>query len=176
MPFDFQPTDEQRMLVETTRAFVENELYPVERQVDKLGHVPKEIGMAIKEKAKALGLYSANMPESVGGAGLDVMSQMLFERELGKANWAVQKFVGRPSYILMACKDEQIEKYLLPTVRGEKSEVFALTEPGAGSDAMSITTRAEADGERADDDRHHARGERREDQGDHRLRSRSYRL
>ena len=147
MPFDFQPTDEQRMLVETTRAFVENELYPVEREVDKLGYVPKEIGTAIKEKAKALGLYSANMPESVGGAGLDVMSQMLFERELGKANWAVQKFVGRPSYILMACKDEQIEKYLLPTVRGEKSEVFALTEPGAGSDAMSITTRAEADGD-----------------------------
>jgi acyl-CoA dehydrogenase len=147
MPFDFQPTDEQRLLVETTRAFVEKELYPVEREVDKLGYVPKEIGNAIKEKAKALGLYAANMPESVGGGGLDVMSQMLFERELGKANWAVQKFVGRPSYILMAAKDEQVEKYLLPTVRGEKSEVFALTEPGAGSDAMSITTRAEADGD-----------------------------
>jgi acyl-CoA dehydrogenase len=147
MPFDFQQTDEQRMLVETVRGFIETELYPHERTVDKLGHVPPELGAAIKEKAKALGLYSANMPEEVGGGGLDVMSQMLFERELGKVNWAVQKFVGRPSAILMACKDEQIEKYLLPTVKGEKMEVFALTEPGSGSDAMSISTRAEADGD-----------------------------
>ena len=147
MPFDFQQTDEQRMLVETVRGFIETELYPHERTVDKLGHVPPELGQEIKEKAKALGLYSANMPEEVGGGGLDVMSQMLFERELGKVNWAVQKFVGRPSAILMACKDEQIEKYLLPTVKGEKMEVFALTEPGSGSDAMSISTRAEADGD-----------------------------
>jgi acyl-CoA dehydrogenase len=147
MPFDFQPSDEQRMLVETVRGFIETELYPHERTVDKLGHVPPELGREIKEKAKALGLYSANMPEEVGGGGLDVMSQMLFERELGKVNWAVQKFVGRPSAILMACKGEQIEKYLLPTVRGEKMEVFALTEPGSGSDAMSISTRAEADGD-----------------------------
>jgi alkylation response protein AidB-like acyl-CoA dehydrogenase len=147
MPFDFQPTDEQRMLVETVRGFIETELYPHERTVDKLGHVPPELGKEIKEKAKALGLYSANMPEAVGGGGLDVMSQMLFERELGKVNWAVQKFVGRPSAILMACKGEQIEKYLLPTVRGDKMEVFALTEPGSGSDAMSISTRAEADGD-----------------------------
>ena len=147
MPFDFQPTDEQRMLVETVRGFIETELYPHERTVDKLGHVPPELAQDLKQKAKALGLYAANMPESVGGGGLDVMSQMLFERELGKVNWAIQKFVGRPSAILMACKDEQIEKYLLPTVRGEKMEVFALTEPGAGSDAMSISTRAEADGD-----------------------------
>ncbi|GAB2178555.1 acyl-CoA dehydrogenase family protein [Dongia sp. agr-C8] len=147
MPFDFQQTDEQRMLVETVRGFIETELYPHERTVDKLGHVPPELGQEIKDKAKALGLYSANMPEEVGGGGLDVMSQMLFERELGKVNWAVQKFVGRPSAILMACKGEQIEKYLLPTVRGDKMEVFALTEPGSGSDAMSISTRAEADGD-----------------------------
>lgn len=147
MPFDFQPTDEQRMLVETVRGFIETELYPHERTVDKLGHVPPELGAELKQKAKALGLYAANMPEEVGGGGLDVMSQMLFERELGKVNWAVQKFVGRPSAILMACKGEQIEKYLLPTVKGDKMEVFALTEPGSGSDAMSISTRAEADGD-----------------------------
>jgi alkylation response protein AidB-like acyl-CoA dehydrogenase len=147
MPFDFQPTDEQRMLVETVRGFIETELYPHERTVDKLGHVPPELGAELKQKAKALGLYAANMPEEVGGGGLDVMSQMLFERELGKVNWAIQKFVGRPSAILMACKGEQIEKYLLPTVKGDKMEVFALTEPGSGSDAMSISTRAEADGD-----------------------------
>lgn len=135
------------MLVDTVRQFIEKELYPHERAVDRLGHVPDDLAKQLKAKAKEVGLYSANMPESVGGAGLDVMSQMLMERELGKVNWALQKFVGRPSAILMACKDEQVEKYLLPTVRGDTTEVFALTEPGAGSDAMSITTRAERDGD-----------------------------
>ena len=147
MPIDFQPTDEQRMLVETTRQFIEAEIYPHERDVDRLGEVPGDLASQIKRKAISLGLYSANMPESVGGGGLDVMSQMYFERELGKCNWALQKFVGRPSAILMACQGEQIEKYLLPTVRGEKMEVFALTEPGSGSDAMSITTSARQDGD-----------------------------
>ncbi len=146
MGFDFSPTEEQNLLVATLRAFIEKELYPHEREIDRLGAVPPELGRELKTKAKALGLYAANMPESVGGGGLDVMSQMLMERELGKVNWALQKFVGRPSAILMACRGEQIEKYLLPTVRGEKMEVFALTEPGAGSDALGISTRAEKDG------------------------------
>ena len=147
MAYDFTPSDEQRMLVDTVRQFIEKELYPHERMVDRLGHMPEDLAKQLKAKAKEVGLYSANMPESVGGAGLDVMSQMLMERELGKVNWALQKFVGRPSAILMACKDEQIEKYLLPTVRGDKTEIFALTEPGAGSDAMSISTKAEQDGD-----------------------------
>ncbi len=147
MAFDFSQTDEQRMLVETVRQFIEKEIYPYEREVDRAGVMSPDLAKQIKSRAKDVGLYAANMPEEVGGGGLDVMSQMLMERELGKCNWALQKFVGRPSAILMACRDEQVEKYLLPTVRGEKMEVFALTEPGAGSDAMSISTRAEADGD-----------------------------
>ncbi|TXH32919.1 MAG: acyl-CoA dehydrogenase [Rhodospirillaceae bacterium] len=147
MAFDFSQTDEQRMLVETVRQFIEKEIFPHEREVDRAGEMPVDLARQIKARAKEVGLYAANMPEEVGGGGLDVMSQMLMERELGKCNWALQKFVGRPSAILMASRDEQIEKYLLPTVRGEKMEAFALTEPGAGSDAMSISTRAEADGD-----------------------------
>lgn len=147
MPVDFAPTDEQRLLVETVRQFIEKEIYPHERAVDRAGEVPPELGHQIKDRALEMGLYAANMPEEVGGGGLDIMSQMYLERELGKCNWALQKFVGRPSAILMACQGDQIEKYLLPTVRGDKKEVFALTEPGAGSDAMSISTRAERDGD-----------------------------
>ena len=147
MAFDFSQTDEQRMLVDTVRQFIEKEIFPYEREVDRAGVMPPDLAKQIKARAKDMGLYAANMPEEVGGGGLDVMSQMLMERELGKCNWALQKFIGRPSAILMACKDEQREKYLFPTVKGEKMEVFALTEPGAGSDAMSITTRAEADGD-----------------------------
>jgi len=147
MAFDFSQTDEQRMLVDTIRQFIEKEIYPYEREVDRAGVISPDLAKQIKARAKEVGLYAANMPEEVGGGGLDVMSQMLMERELGKCNWALQKFIGRPSAILMACREEQVEKYLLPTIRGEKMEVFALTEPGAGSDAMSIATRAEADGD-----------------------------
>ena len=64
------------------------------------------------------------------------------DRELGKSTWGLVGWVGRPSEILNACQDEQRETYLLPTVKGERKEAFALTEPNAGSDAMSIQTRA----------------------------------
>jgi alkylation response protein AidB-like acyl-CoA dehydrogenase len=68
------------------------------------------------------------------------------DRELGKSTWGLVGWVGRPSEILNACQGEQRETYLLPTVRGERKEAFGLTEPNAGSDAMSIQTRATSDG------------------------------
>ena len=66
--------------------------------------------------------------------------------EFGRTSWALSSCVGRPTHILLACEGEQRERYLLPTIRGERSECFALTEPGAGSDARSIQTRAVRDG------------------------------
>jgi acyl-CoA dehydrogenase len=146
MAIDFALTEEQKLLVETARAFAERELYPYEAEVDRAGEVPEDLGRQIKERAIAQGLYAANMPESVGGGGLDAVSLALLDREMGKASWALRGYVGRPSMILMACNDAQRETYLLPTVRGERHECFALTEPGAGSDAMSIATRAARDG------------------------------
>jgi alkylation response protein AidB-like acyl-CoA dehydrogenase len=68
------------------------------------------------------------------------------ERELGRTTWALGGFVGRPSRILLACKGEQIGRYLEPCARGERSECFALSEPGAGSDARAIATHATHDG------------------------------
>jgi acyl-CoA dehydrogenase len=146
VPIDFSLSDEQKMLVATTRQFLEREIHPHEAEVDRTGEVPEELGRQIQERAIAQGLYAGNMPESVGGGGLDAVSLTLFDRELGKASWALRGYVGRPSAILMACNDEQRERYLLPAVRGERHECFALTEPGAGSDAMSISTRAVRDG------------------------------
>ncbi len=87
------------------------------------------------------------MPEQYGGGGLDSLTLCLLEKELGKANFGLQYIVARPSNILMACKDEQIEKYLLPTIRGEKVDCLAMTEPNAGSDVRSMQCRAERDGE-----------------------------
>ncbi len=65
-------------------------------------------------------------------AGLDAVSLALVERELGRTSFALHHFVARPSRILMGCTGDQVERYLLPTVRGEKQECLAITEPGAG--------------------------------------------
>ncbi|WP_425449929.1 acyl-CoA dehydrogenase family protein [Virgifigura deserti] len=146
MAIDFSPTDEQRMLVETVRQFVEKEIFPYEAEVDRAGDVPEALGKQIRDRAMAQGLYAANMPESVGGGGLDAVSMTLFDRELGKATWGLAGYVGRPSEILMACAGDQIDRYLTPCVRGERKDCFALSEPDAGSDAMAITTRAERRG------------------------------
>jgi acyl-CoA dehydrogenase len=140
---DFGLTDEQRSIVEVTRAFVERELYPHEEEVERTGVVRPELVAEIRRKALAAGLYAANMPEEVGGAGLDTVTWVLFEKELGKAGYALHYTgVARPSNILLAGTAEQRERYLLPCVRGEKVDCLAMTEPGAGSDMRAIRTRA----------------------------------
>ncbi|MCH6587283.1 MAG: acyl-CoA dehydrogenase family protein [Proteobacteria bacterium] len=143
---DFALSTEQRLLVESLRAFVEQELYPHEAEVERTGELRPELIEAIKAKAIELGFYAANMPEELGGGGLDHVSTALLERELGKASFALQYIVARPSNILQACAGDQVERYLLPTVRGERLECLAMTEPGAGSDLRAMTTRAEPDG------------------------------
>jgi len=144
---DFQTSDEQRMLVDSLRAFVESELRPHEEEVDRNDGVPDELGQRIKQKAIEMGFFAANMPEEVGGGGLSYTSLALMERELCKTSFALQHFIGRPSEILLACDEEQRERYLMPCVRGERHECFALTEPGAGSDIMSMATRGKRDGD-----------------------------
>ena len=142
----FALSEEQELIVRTTRAFVEEELLPHEQEVERSGELREELRQAIMEKAKALGLYAFNMPAELGGGGLDTVSQCLVDRELGRANFALQYSVGRPSNILRACKGEQVERYLLPSIRGERTDCLAMTEPGAGSDLRSMTTRAVQDG------------------------------
>ncbi len=143
----FGLTDEQRMIVDTTRAFVEAELYPHEALVERTGHLPMELIREIQAKAMAAGLYAANMPEEVGGAGLDTLSWLLYERELGRANYALHwTCVARPSNILLAGTEAQRQKYLYPCLRGETWDCLAMTEPGAGSDLRGMQASARQDG------------------------------
>ena len=143
---DFALTDEQRSIVEVTRSFVERELLPHEEEVERTGTVRPELIAQIRAKALATGLYAANMPEEVGGAGLDAVTLVLFEKELGRASYALHYTgVVRPSNILLAGTPAQRERYLLPCVRGERTDCLAMTEPGAGSDMRAILTRAVRD-------------------------------
>jgi acyl-CoA dehydrogenase len=144
---DFELSAEHEAIVDTVRRFVETELYPYEDEVDRRGDVPPELVDSIRAKALAAGLYAANMPEDLGGGGLDAVGMTLVERELGRASYALQWLVARPSNILLACVGEQRDRYLLPSVRGERHDCLAMTEPGAGSDVRSMRTRAVRDGD-----------------------------
>jgi acyl-CoA dehydrogenase len=139
---DFSQTEEQRSIVEVTRLFVERELYPYEAEVERTATVRPELAEQIKNRALAAGLYAANLPEEVGGAGLDTVTSVLFEKELGKAGFALHMCIGRPSNILLAGTEEQRERYLYPSVRGERRDCLAMTEPEAGSDLRAMRTRA----------------------------------
>ena len=144
---DFSLTDEQRAIVEVTRAFTERELYPHEAEVERTGRVRPELAEEITAKAIKAGLYAANMPEEVGGAGLDTLTWVLYEKELGRASYALHSCIGRPSNILLAGTDAQKKRYLYPSIRGERRDCLALTEPDAGSDLRGMRTRAVRDGD-----------------------------
>jgi alkylation response protein AidB-like acyl-CoA dehydrogenase len=144
----FGLSEEQTMIVDTTRAFVEKELYPHEMLVERTGHLPMELIKEIQKKAMEAGLYAANMPVEVGGAGLDTLSWLLYEKELGRANYALHwTGVARPSNILLAGNAEQREQYLMPCIRGETWDCLAMTEPGAGSDLRGMKASARQDGD-----------------------------
>ena len=143
----FGLTEEQDMIVKTVRSFVENEIYPHEQEVERTGIVPKDVAQEIKQKTLDLGFYACNFPETVGGAGLSHVDFALVERELGRGSMALNHFFGRPQNILMACKDDQIERYLMPAVRGERMDALAMTEPDAGSDVRGMKCSAVKDGD-----------------------------
>ena len=97
---DFSLSEEQQMLVDSARTFAEKELYPYEDEVESTDEVRPELAQQIRERAIAQGFYAANMPEELGGGGLDCVSLSLVERDLGRATFARQYLVGRPSNIL----------------------------------------------------------------------------
>ena len=138
---------EHELLLSTVRSFMEEELLPHEQLVDEQGVVPEELGRQIEQRSKEAGLFAANLPEEVGGGGLSKTAMALIEREYGKTTHALHSWIARPDEILLACKGDQRERYLMPCVAGEKREQFALTEPEAGSDVMGMKSNARRDGD-----------------------------
>lgn len=144
---DFALTDEQEMIVETVRSFVERELVPHEDEVERLGDVQPELVAEIRGRSLAAGIYAANMPVELGGGGLDNLTMALVDRAFGWTSYALHYVVARPSNILQACTGDQVEEYLLPTIRGERVDCLAMSEPGAGSDVRGMSCRAARDGD-----------------------------
>lgn len=146
---DFSVSQDTQLLVDTVRRFVTQEVQPLEAETEALGHVPEAALRRVRAQARELGLYAMNMPEETGGGGLDNLSMCLVEEELGKTSDAlIRRVFGQVYPMLLACDEAQRERYLLPTVKGDKICAMAITEPGAGSDAASISTTARLEGDR----------------------------
>ena len=144
---DFSIDDTQQMAVDTVRTFTMRELVPYEDEVERSGQVPPDLVEQIRNRAVDAGLYAANMPVELGGGGLDDLTLTMAERAFGWTSYALQYIVARPSNILRACTGDQISEYLVPTVRGERVECLAMSEPDAGSDLRGMSCRAERDGD-----------------------------
>ena len=144
---DFALTDEQEMIVDTVRTFVDRELVPHEDDVERLGEVPPDLVTGIRRRSLDAGIYAANMPTEFGGGGLDNLTMAMVDRAFGWTQYALHYIVARPSNILQACTGDQVEDYLIPTVRGERVDCLAMSEPGAGSDIRGMSCRAERQGD-----------------------------
>ena len=128
--------------------FIEDEVYPVELRIVERNAIDVGEVEALREKARAAGFSMLNMPEALGGRDLSMLGQVALEEESGKAtNGLGFTVVDRgPRELLELLTPAQIEQYVMPIVRGEYREAWALTEPGAGSDLAALAATAHRDG------------------------------
>ncbi|WP_017584107.1 acyl-CoA dehydrogenase family protein [Nocardiopsis valliformis] len=149
---DFSLSEEQRAIQSWVRTFVERELMPLENEAlrrEREGHPPgltREESTRLRALARKSDFWGVATPEEYGGMGLDPITEALIETELGRT-FLTFKFGGEADNILYYANEEQKRTYLLPTIEGERKSCFAITEPGAGSDAKAIRTKAVREGD-----------------------------
>ena len=140
---DFSLSEEQHLLVSSIRGFIESELQPLEEDIEKTGRLADDVASEIRAKSQELGLYAVNIPTKYGGGGLSVLDWMIAEEQFGRtSDILVRRAFGNVYEILLEGTDAQIETYLIPAVRGDRTFSVAFTESEAGSDAAAIKTRA----------------------------------
>ena len=140
---DFSLSEEQHLLVSSIRGFIDSELRPLEEDIEKTGRLADDVASEIRAKSQELGLYAVNIPTKYGGGGLSVLDWMIAEEQFGRtSDILVRRAFGNVYEILLEGTDAQIETYLIPAVRGDRTFSVAFTEPEAGSDAAAIKTRA----------------------------------
>jgi glutaryl-CoA dehydrogenase (non-decarboxylating) len=140
---DFALTDEQRLIQDTVRAFVDERVLPVAVEND----IAHKLDLELVEGLAELGLLGIVIPEEYGGAGLDFVAEALACEEIERGEAAfrtlVSVHVGLNSLpLLRYASEEQKQRWLVPQARGEKIACFGLTEPGAGSDVAGMRTTA----------------------------------
>ncbi len=150
---DQEVSEETEMLRTNLRRFITQEVIPLERDNNLTWDVapPKELRKQVRLRSRELGLYAADMPQHVGGAGISFSDRCLLEMEAHFHDTVFFEDVlgggGGPTPVLLACTPEQQERFLLPLMRGEVTTCFALSEADAGSDATALQTKAVRDGD-----------------------------
>ena len=140
---DLKLNQEQRLLANTIRSFIRHELKPLEQDIEETGRLSDALAVDIRKKSQALGLYAVNIPSEFGGGGLSVLDWMIAEEQFGwTSDILIRRAFGNVYEILLEGSEVQIENYLLPAVRGDRTFSIAFTEPEAGSDAAAITSQA----------------------------------
>lgn len=145
---DFALDDEQRDIQDTVRKFVASELLPREPEFLRRGEpgLPRDELRELQLRAREFGFWGLSTPEEYGGMALPAVTRALIQTELA-TTCVPFRFGGAADNILFHANEEQKAAYLVPTIEGERLGCFALTEPGAGSDARAITTSARRDGD-----------------------------
>ncbi len=137
---------EQSDLRDRARAFVRDVLQPREVEFERSnGRLPREWGMEIRRAAIAARLQGGSLPRAVGGQGWTVTEQVLVHEQLGQSTGGLWSFIPGAYNVLAHCTPEQRSRYLEPSLRGERSGSYAITEDGAGSDARAIAATAVRD-------------------------------
>jgi alkylation response protein AidB-like acyl-CoA dehydrogenase len=156
---DFSIPEDLEELLSSFRSFMDREVRPVEDrfaerlQAEDLHPEVLEAGLALRRRSAQLGFYAAHMPEEVGGGGLSHLGYTLLVEEGAKSGLRLSGFVlgppnpEAPNPILLDLPPHLRDRFVPPLVRGETTMCFALTEPGAGSDAQAIATTARPEGD-----------------------------
>ncbi|MDP3798539.1 MAG: acyl-CoA dehydrogenase family protein [Polaromonas sp.] len=143
---DFSLNDEQKMMVDTVRRFIAEELKPLEDEIENNGFLDKARARAVHEQSKAPGLYAMNMPADLGG-GLSNLDRILCEEQFGHTtDILIRRAFGNVYEPLLHCRGAQVERWLKPTIAGQRTCSIAITESGASSDAARIRTHARKTG------------------------------
>ncbi len=146
---DFELTSEERALAEMVKEFVDSRVEPQMREIDEKNEIPE----ALLAEAAALGLFGISIPERYGGSGLSRFARVLVHQMLGRSGFgfagalASHTGIGSDALVSIGTEDQK-RRYLPRMATGEVRAAFALTEPGAGSDAGGITTAARKHGDR----------------------------
>jgi alkylation response protein AidB-like acyl-CoA dehydrogenase len=151
---DLEPSEEQRLITETVRKFVREEIVPLEADLDPdASELEPGDRDRLVAQVKAMGFYGLDIPEEYGGPGVDIVTRTLMAIEMAQHRAGLYApcygvFGGAGLAQLFEANEEQKQQYLYPTLRGEKRGFFGLTEPSGGSDpARAIQTRAVKDGD-----------------------------
>jgi acyl-CoA dehydrogenase len=161
----FETDEETNLILSSLDEFLEQEVEPIEDALDETWSNPRkrheddgrlvpevlEAVQEVRKKSADAGFYAMNLPEDVGGEGVSNVTWYRAVKHVSSRGPGITEYVlagpEGPKPLLAQAEGDQVEEYLLPCVRGEKSTAFAQTEPGVGSDSPNMSTTAEKDGD-----------------------------